>query len=523
MAGAYQTASDTPVHMLKVIIFAKNKILGESLTRMMERSSIMQCAGLVNSPGEARSLISHTNIQAAFLDHPPSPEEKILSRTHGMALILLDDNTTQNQPEPGVCARLHRDLAGTTSLELILNHALEKQSLIQGLEEAHSSSNLLREDREMARRLGHIISMIGVAAHEVNQPLTSLLGHIELVNMNKDDPEKIFRYIERVDESGDKIANIVKYIQDLRHEYWMSDGAFENENRSLNIVYAGNDLPKFNHIVSILKPYKTISCTMASQNAIPLETDLILTEYSPDNDWEAWVNAGKKEEMTIALIAECGYLPAAFKVVNEFRVDAVLPAWASESQCLNTLTQACEAAYFRDKAEITQKRLRQVALKDDLTSLVTTLIIKRAIEKEIPRSEKMNRTSSLGIIYMENGDDILRTLGTKALNQAIYFLSRCLRRQSHREDLPARIQGNQFTVLLPGRDRQEAMEWCQGLVTLLSETPFDWFGKKIEIFVSAGISEHVGGKPESIEAWMERANKAIHEARVQGPGSVVVR
>ncbi|MBI9074420.1 MAG: diguanylate cyclase [Desulfatibacillum sp.] len=523
MAGAYQTASHTPAQMHKIIILAKNHNLGESLVRMLERSTVVECSGLTGTPEEAGVLFARYPSRAILLDHPPSSEEKILARIHSIPLALLDDDTTQNQPEPGVCSRMHKNQANTISLELLFAHAMEKHSLIMDMERSHAQFNLYREDREMARRLGHIISMIGVEAHEVNQPLTSLLGHIELVNMNRGDLEKILRYIERVDESGDKIANIIKKLQDLRHDYWVCDSPFENDARSLNILFAGTDSRKLVHLSKVLEPYDKISLARALEKSIPPETDLVLAEFSPEHDWEAWVNNAKQEEKTVVLVAELGRLPMAYRIVNDVRVDGVIPAWASDSECLQGLTQACEVAYFRDKAENSQKQLKQVALKDDLTNLVTNLIINRAIEKEIPRSEKMNRTSCISVVYLENGNYIQEKFGAKALNQAISLLGKQLRKQASREDLPSRIQGNQFTVLLPGRNKAQAVEWCRAVSDCLEQNPFDWFGKTISLIISAGISEHTGGAPETSKEWMERATKAINDARTQGPGSIAVR
>ncbi len=59
--------------------------------------------------------------------------------------------------------------------------------------------------------------MAGATAHTLNQPLMSLLGYIDLMKICKDDPEKLIGHTEKIKESGLKIADIVKKIQNIRN------------------------------------------------------------------------------------------------------------------------------------------------------------------------------------------------------------------------------------------------------------------------------------------------------------------
>lgn len=520
MAGAFKTASDTPSQLLKVSILAKNPETGESMERILEGAEAIQCSGIVRNTDELQSLAAQDGVHAVLLDHSPTPQEKILAQSLGLPLMLLDDEETQNEPIPSVCGRLQKDAADAASLEMVLNHGLETHALIQDLSKACSRMNYLRENRETAERLGNIISMIGVAAHEVNQPLTSLLGHLELMSMNKDDAEKVLKYLGRVDESGEKIAHIVKQIQDLRHEHWANDGAFEGDGRSLYILFAGANGDIFEHISTVMEGYPAIHCTRAVDGRIPVETDVVVAEYSARHDWQSWIQAAKEADKSIVLTAECRDMPGACSMIDGGEADGVLAAWAPESECLRILTQVCEVGYFNKKANNARLRLRNTALKDDLTGLVTDAIMKRAVGKEISRSETMNRTSSLLAIHVEDLENIQEKIGPKGLNQAVLFVGKHLRRNSHREDLPSRLFGDRFLVLLPGRDKKEAREWCQCLVKAIEQTPFDWFGKIMEIGITAGIVEHAGGQPETMERWMDNAEQALVQAREQGPGTI---
>ena len=66
-------------------------------------------------------------------------------------------------------------------------------------------------------RLKVLLQMAGATAHELNQPLMTLLGYIDLMKIYKNDAEKLIRHTEKIKEAGLKIADIVKKIQNLRN------------------------------------------------------------------------------------------------------------------------------------------------------------------------------------------------------------------------------------------------------------------------------------------------------------------
>ena len=100
---------------------------------------------------------------------------------------------------------------------------LEKTGLvlhekIGELEEASRKITEQQEEMVKKERLNALLQMAGTTAHELNQPLMGLLGNIELLEMNKNDPEKAMKHITRIKESGIRISEIVKKIQAISHD-----------------------------------------------------------------------------------------------------------------------------------------------------------------------------------------------------------------------------------------------------------------------------------------------------------------
>ncbi|MBW1784272.1 MAG: response regulator [Deltaproteobacteria bacterium] len=77
-------------------------------------------------------------------------------------------------------------------------------------EEAHREA-LVKE------RLKVLLQMAGATAHEMNQPLTALLGNIDLLAFCKDEPEKLAEKLDTIRDAGRRIADTISKIQNIRH------------------------------------------------------------------------------------------------------------------------------------------------------------------------------------------------------------------------------------------------------------------------------------------------------------------
>ena len=59
------------------------------------------------------------------------------------------------------------------------------------------------------------LQMLRETAHDLNQPLMTLLSNIDLMGMDKDNPEKHAQYVEKIEQAGRRIADTVKKIQSI--------------------------------------------------------------------------------------------------------------------------------------------------------------------------------------------------------------------------------------------------------------------------------------------------------------------
>jgi len=111
----------------------------------------------------------------------------------------------------GVFVDLHKQ---RKSLE---NTTRELEQAVMDLEKANMTIKEQKESIIEKERLEILLQMAGATAHELGQPLTVLLGNIELMTINKDNPEKLAQGMAKVKAAGNRISSIIRKIQNIRH------------------------------------------------------------------------------------------------------------------------------------------------------------------------------------------------------------------------------------------------------------------------------------------------------------------
>ena len=164
----------------------------------------------------------------------------------------------------------------------------------------------------------------------------------------------------------------------------------------------------------------------------------------------------------------------------------------------------------------------KLALHDELTGILN----RRGFEKntkQVLELAKLNPTSIASILFdidyfkqindtygHDKGDEVLRS-----------FTQICQAHITH-SDVFARLGGDEFVMLLPNQNGQQATKYINELLDKIRairiETPLG----SISVSSSIGISE-VRSPNESIAKWLERADKALYQAKKQGRNRVVLR
>lgn len=177
-----------------------------------------------------------------------------------------------------------------------------------------------------------------------------------------------------------------------------------------------------------------------------------------------------------------------------------------------------------DNNEQLRNELNQVhvlSLTDELTQLPNRRAFLRRLEDEIERSQRDESALTLAMLDLDHfkdvndryghnvGDAILRTYTVEILS--IF----------RRYDMVARYGGEEFAVLLPSTDQDGALRAFRKVRSKAAETCCVYGTVKIRVpTFSAGLAVY-GGR-ESMQTFIDRADKALYKAKRAGRNRVIV-
>jgi diguanylate cyclase (GGDEF)-like protein len=156
---------------------------------------------------------------------------------------------------------------------------------------------------------------------------------------------------------------------------------------------------------------------------------------------------------------------------------------------------------------------------DCLTGAYNRMAFDEFLALEKNRFDRYRRPFSVimfDIDHFKNINDSLGHLvGDKCLQECIRHIRPALRKN----DILARFGGDEFVVLLPETNLDQAMETADKLRRTIEETEFYFRKKKLPLTISAGASEAAAEDPAA-ETVVNRADQALLEAKRMGKNTV---
>jgi diguanylate cyclase (GGDEF)-like protein/PAS domain S-box-containing protein len=167
--------------------------------------------------------------------------------------------------------------------------------------------------------------------------------------------------------------------------------------------------------------------------------------------------------------------------------------------------------------------LSQVATEDDLTGIPNRRAFNRAIASEVSRHNRASREVSLMMVDVDSfkkyNDLYGHLAGDACLRTIAGALRQCVRREA---DLAARYGGEEFVVLMPATEAAGAKVVATQLLEAVRGLgiPHAGSGHKV-VTVSIGVASWPAGVAFDPAALIERADKALYEAKGRGRNGFV--
>jgi diguanylate cyclase (GGDEF)-like protein len=266
-----------------------------------------------------------------------------------------------------------------------------------------------------------------------------------------------------------------------------------------------------------------------------LDSGTTLRSYGPGSYFGelSFINPGHCRSATIVATA-----PARLLVLDQRSVEALL---ASHPHAIFTLLRrTCAFLVDAERNLIADLRRRNAELQDTVkhleftrhrlsqeeetarTDVLTGLANRRGFDAELPffleRAQALGSGMALIAMDLDHFKPVNDTLGHAAGDIVLRGVGQILKAGVRKLDLPCRIGGDEFIILLADLDDVDARTRAESLRAAIESLPHPGNDRGIRITATLGGARYLPG--ESAETLMQRADEALYAAKHAGRNRV---
>lgn len=195
------------------------------------------------------------------------------------------------------------------------------------------------------------------------------------------------------------------------------------------------------------------------------------------------------------------------------RCDATRFAAELTVAALDDGTQVAEIRDVSERKSLEQE-LRQTAARDALTGVLNRRAFIEQAQLELAQARQQGRPVCLAMFDIDHFKRVNDTHGHLVGDQALKAFSAVCESHVRRTDLFAHYGGEEFVLLLPQTDREQALALFERLRETWSHQRLPVLGGELASTVSIGMVQLVG--EASLEHWVSLADQALYRAKHGG-------
>jgi len=157
-----------------------------------------------------------------------------------------------------------------------------------------------------------------------------------------------------------------------------------------------------------------------------------------------------------------------------------------------------------------------LSLTDEMTGLANRRQFDAALEKEYEQAHRYHRPLSVIEMDIDLFKAINDTKGHQAGDRVIKAVADIIRRCCRKSDLPARLGGDEYAVLLPETQAASAAVVAERIRKGVHEEPIVVDGTEMNVTLSIGVADLAAGKIDQAAALLGLADEALYEAKQLG-------
>ncbi len=178
----------------------------------------------------------------------------------------------------------------------------------------------------------------------------------------------------------------------------------------------------------------------------------------------------------------------------------------------------------RDKntqLEQSLERVEQMAATDPLTELYNRRHFSKVIDQMFAEAQRHDKDLSCVMIDLDGYKQLNDSFGHQVGDQLLVTAGKVINGAMRRSDVAARYGGDEFVLLLPHADVEQAYQVADRIREQFKTESSKILSRDLGVTMSIGISSLVGGVPPHADQLVAQADKALYRAKEQGRNRIV--
>ena len=464
--------------------------------------------------------------------------EKIQQHADGLPVLILSDRddetlsmlTVQKGAQDYlVTGRLDGDCLARAIIYAIERRRLSEESLRANRRVLEQQKSVLEEER-----LKVLLQMAGATGHELNQPLTALLGFSELLKMNLNNPELIANYADKIGLAGRQLYDIVSKIQqihDYEHQHHFGDRDLFYTEQKLNVLAVDDSDDDYAKLKSLLENEKMIRLSRATTleeatQALKRKTfHMVLLEYRlPDGNGLDFLDRLEKEgaRPPVVFLTNRGNEMVASKAIKAGAYDYITKERLDREALLKCIGNTQEKARLKNEIDRAQRELAEMSIKDGLTGIFNRRYMDEVVEREMSRARRYQADLSCLLIDLDFFKRVNDSFGHAFGDYVLKTFCKYLQQETRQSDWCFRYGGEEFIVLLPEIDVFRARQVAEKIRKRCDSTVYEDGMNSIRVTVSIGIAALKHHQPIDANELFAFVDDALYQAKAEGRNRVKV-
>jgi len=164
-------------------------------------------------------------------------------------------------------------------------------------------------------------------------------------------------------------------------------------------------------------------------------------------------------------------------------------------------------------------KIKELAIKDGLTGLYNQSHLQEMLFHALDRSDRYPEKVSLIMIDVDNLKEINDKFGHKIGDSVLSSVGRTISRSIRKIDIPARYGGDEFAIVLPNTDKENAVILANKLKNSFGKVTLSFEAEPENITMSFGLATYPDNASTK-DSLIEKADRALYESKRGGKNQI---